>query len=135
MASVRIHYSSAFAFLQFPSSFGVWCYFCPSRVMPSDPDTVCKNGGQVSHRCLSFSPVYRFGDGHASIPDRSFIFVVLATLNDLSYQKRGNVSSLSFSPLSYFLDEYGSFSVRLIIMWLRPSCPTTCLPSASSPPS
>ena len=56
-----------------PFSFGVWCHFCPSRVMPSDPDTVCKNGAQVSHRCLSFSPAYRFGDGHASMPDRSFI--------------------------------------------------------------
>ena len=41
--------------------------------MPGDPDTVCKNGAQVSHRCLSFSPVYHFGDGHVSIPDRSFI--------------------------------------------------------------
>ena len=56
-----------------PFSFSVWCHFCPSRVMPSDPDTVCKNGAQASRRCLSFSPVYRFGDGHASIPDRSFI--------------------------------------------------------------
>ena len=26
-----------------PFSFGVWCHFCPSRVMPSDPNTVCKN--------------------------------------------------------------------------------------------
>ena len=25
-----------------PFSFGVWCHFYPSRVMPSDPDTVCK---------------------------------------------------------------------------------------------
>ena len=25
-----------------PFSFGVWCQVCPSRVMLSDPDTVCK---------------------------------------------------------------------------------------------
>ena len=31
-----------------PFSFGVWCHFYPSRVMPSDPDTVCKNGAHVS---------------------------------------------------------------------------------------
>ena len=68
-------------------------------------------------------------------PGSFFYFVVLATLNDLSYQERGNVSRLNFSPLSYFLDEYGSFSVRLIIMWLRPSCPTAWLPSTSRPPS
>ena len=41
--------------------------------MPSDPDTICKNGAPASRRCLSFSPAYRFGDGHAPIPDRSFI--------------------------------------------------------------
>ena len=63
--------------------------------MPSDPDTVCKNGAQVSRRCLSFSPVYRFGDGHVSIPDHSF--VVLATLNDLSYQERA-MSAASVFP-------------------------------------
>ena len=56
-----------------PFSFGVWCHFCPSRVMPSDPDTVCKNGTQELRRCLSVSPADCFGDGHASIPNRSFI--------------------------------------------------------------
>ena len=55
------------------SFFGVWCHFCPSRVMPSDPDTICKNGAQVPRRCPPFSPAYCFGDGHASIPNRSFI--------------------------------------------------------------
>ena len=68
--------------------------------MPSDPDTVCKNGAQVSRRCLSSSPVYRFGDGHVSIPDHSF--VVLATLNDLSYQERA-MSTASVFPAILFL--------------------------------
>ena len=78
-----------------PFSFGVWCHLCPSRVMPSDPDTVCKNGAQVSRRCLSLSPVYRFGDGHISVLDHSFI--VLTTLNDLSYQERA-MSAASVFP-------------------------------------
>ena len=83
-----------------PVPFGVWCQFCPSRVMPSDPDTVCKNGAQVSHGCLSFNPVYRFGDGHVSIPDHPF--VVLATKNDLSYQERV-MSAASVFPAILFL--------------------------------
>ena len=62
--------------------------------MPSDPDTVCKNGGQVSRRCLSSTPVYRFSDGHVSILDHSF--VVLATLNDLSYQERAMLAASIF---------------------------------------
>ena len=70
--------------------------------MPSDPDTVCKNGAQVSRRCLSFSPVYRFGDGYTSIPDRPFYFVMLATLNDLSYQERA-MSAASVFPAILFL--------------------------------
>ena len=68
--------------------------------MPSDPDTVCKNGAQVSRRCLSFSPVYHFDDGHVSIPDHSF--VVLATLNDLSYLERA-MSAASVFPAILFL--------------------------------
>ena len=86
-----------------PFSFGVWCHFCPSRVILSDPDTVCKNGAQVSRRFLSFSPVYRFGDGHASIPDRSFYFVVLVTLNDLSYQQKAMpaASVFPYNPISW----------------------------------
>ena len=82
-----------------PFSFGVWCHFCPSRVMPSDPDTVCKNGAQVSRRCLSSSPVYHFGDGHVSIPDHSF--VVLATHNDLSYQERAMSAALVFPDILF----------------------------------
>ena len=62
--------------------------------MPSDPDTVCKNGAQVSRQSLSFSPAYRFGDGHASILNCSFI---LATLNDLSYLERA-MSAASVFP-------------------------------------
>ena len=71
--------------------------------MPSDPDTVCKNSAQVSPRCLSFSPGYQFGDGHASIPDHSFVFVVLATLNDLSYQKMAMSAASVFprNPISW----------------------------------
>jgi len=71
--------------------------------MPSDPDTVCKNGVQVSCRCLSFSPVYRFGDGHASIPDRPFYIVMLETLNNLSPQKRALLAALVFPryPISW----------------------------------
>ena len=69
--------------------------------MPSDPDTVCGNSVQVSRRCLSFSPVYHFSDGHVSIPYRSF--VVLATLNDLSYQERAMSAALVFPryPISW----------------------------------
>ena len=80
-----------------PFSFGVWCHFCPSRVMPSDPDTVCKNGAQVSHRCLSFSPVYRFGDGHASILDRSFILSCWQPLMILVI-KKGQCQQPQFFP-------------------------------------
>ena len=107
-----------------PFSFGVWCRFCPSRVMPSDPDTVCKNGAQVSRRYLSFSPAYHFDDGHASIPNHSFLLSCWQSLMILVINK-GQCQQPPFSPLSYFLNEYGSFSVRLIIMWLRLSCPTT----------
>ena len=71
--------------------------------MPSDPDTICRNGAQVSRRCLSFSLAYRFGDRHASIPDRSFYLVVLATLNDLSYQKMAMSAASVFprNPISW----------------------------------
>ena len=65
--------------------------------MPSDPDTVCKNGVQLSHRCLSFSLAYRFGDRRVSILDHPFHPVVLATLNDLSYQERA-MSAASVFP-------------------------------------
>ena len=70
--------------------------------MPSDLATVYKNGAQVSRRCLSFSPVYRFGDGHASIPDRSS-FILLETLNDLSYQERAMSAASAFPcyPISW----------------------------------
>ena len=85
-----------------PFSFGVWCHFCPSRVMPSDPDTVCKNGAQVSRRCLSFSPVYRFGDGHASIPDRSFILSCWQPLMILVI-KKGQCQQPQFFPAILFL--------------------------------
>ena len=69
--------------------------------MPSDPDTVCKNGAQVSHRCPSFSLVYHFGDRHVSIPDH--FFVVLAALNDLSYQERAMSVASVFprNPISW----------------------------------
>ena len=85
-----------------PFSFGVWCHFCPSRVMPSDPDTVCKNGAQVSRRCLSFSPVYRFGDGHASIPDHSFILSCWQPLMILVI-KKGQCQQPQFFPAILFL--------------------------------
>ena len=69
--------------------------------MPSDPDIVCKNGAQLSRRYPPFSPAYRFGDGHASIRDHSF--VVLATLNDLSYQERAMLAASVFprNPISW----------------------------------
>ena len=82
-----LHFSSSF-------SSGVWCKFCPSRMMPSDPATIRGNGAQVSRRCLPFSPAYHFGDGHAPIPNPSFI---LATLNDLSYLERA-MSAASVFP-------------------------------------
>ena len=117
------------------SFFGVWRHFCPSRVMPSDPDTVCKNGAQVSCRCLSFSPTYHFGDGCASIPNRSFILSCCQPLMILVI-KKGQCQQPQFSPAILFLGRVQIlFSIRLIIMWLRPSCPTTGLSSASSPPS
>ena len=102
MASVWIHYSSTFAFLQFPFSFGVWCHFCPSRVMPRDPDTICKNGAQVSHRCLSFSPVYHFSDGHGPISDRSFISSCWQPLMILVI-KKGQCQQPQFFPTILFL--------------------------------
>ena len=85
-----------------PFSFGVWCHLCPSRVMSSDPDTVCKNGAQVSHRCLSFSPVYRFGDGHASIPDHSFLLSCWQPLMILVI-KKGQCHQPQFFPAILFL--------------------------------
>ena len=77
--------------------------------MPSDPDTICKNGAQVSHRYLSFSPAYHFGDGQASVPNRPFYFVVLTTLNDLSHHERAMSADSVFPRYPYFLDEYGYF--------------------------
>ena len=121
-----LHFSSFFSC----SFFGVWCHFCPSRVMPSDPDTVCKNGAQVSCRCLSFSPVYRFGDGHVSIPDRSFILSCWQPLMILVI-KKGQSQQPQFFPAILFLGRVRIFSVCLIIMWLRPSCPIAGLSSAS----
>ena len=70
--------------------------------MPSDPDTVCKNGAQVSRRCLSFSPVYRFGDGHASILDRSFILSCWQPLMILVI-KKGQCQQPQFFPAILFL--------------------------------
>ena len=91
-----------------PFSFGIWCHFCPSRVMPSDPDTVYKNGAQVSRRCLSFSLAYRFGERNPSIPDCSFILSCWQPLM-IWVIKKGQCQHPQFSPLSYFLDEYGYF--------------------------
>ena len=82
-----------------PFSFGVWCQFCPSRVTPSDSDTVCKNGAQVSRRIISFSPTFCFGGRHASIPDRPFYIVVLATLSGLSHQERAMPSDSVFPAI------------------------------------
>ena len=137
MASVRIHQNSAPAFpLDFFSFlfFSDWCHFCPSGVMPSDPDTVFRNGAQVSHRYPSFSPAYCFGDAHASIPDHVFLLSCWQPLMILVI-KKVQCQPTQFFSLSYFLDEYISFSVRLIKMWSRHSCPATCFPSTSSPPS
>ena len=63
--------------------------------MPSDPDTVFKNSAQVSHQYPSFSLAYRLSGRHASMSDRPFFLVVLATLNDLSHHKKGNASQVS----------------------------------------
>ena len=82
--------------------FSVWCHFCPSTVMPSDPDTVCKSGAQVSRRCVSSSPVYHFGDGHASIPDRSFILSCWQPLMILVI-KKGQCQQPQFFPAILFL--------------------------------
>ena len=70
--------------------------------MPSDLDTVCKNGAQVSHRCLSFSPTYHFGDGHASIPDRSFILSCWQPLMILVI-KKGQCQQPQLFPSILFL--------------------------------
>ena len=85
-----------------PFSFYVFCQFCPSRVMPSDPDTVCKNGSQVSCWCLSFSSVYRFGNGHASILDRSFILSCWQPLMILVI-KKGQCQQPQLFPAILFL--------------------------------
>ena len=91
-----------------PFSFGVWCHFCPSRVMPSDLDTICKTDAQVSHRCLSFSPAYHFGDGHASIPDRSFILSCWQPLMILVI-KKGQCQQPQFFPAILFLERVRIF--------------------------
>ena len=85
------HFSSSFF------SFGVWCQFCPSRVMPSDLDTVCKNGAHISHRCLSFSPTYHFSDGHVSISDHSFLLSCWQPLMILVI-KKGQCQQPQFFP-------------------------------------
>ena len=85
------------------SFFGVWRHFYPSRVMPRDPDTVCKNGAQVSRQFLSFSPVYHFGDGHASIPDRSFILSYWQPLMILVIKKGQCQQPQIFFPAILFL--------------------------------
>ena len=77
-----------------PFSFGVWCHFCPSRVMPSDRHCLQKWCSGIAPMSF-FQSRYRFGDGHVSIPDHCF--VVLATLNDLSYQERA-MSAASVCP-------------------------------------
>ena len=93
------------------SFFGVWCHFCPSRVMLSDPDTVCKNGAQVSRRYPPFSPAYRFGDGHASILNRSFILSCWRPLMILVI-KKGQCQQPQFFPAILFLGRVRIFFSR-----------------------
>ena len=64
-------------------------------MMPSVPDNVCRNVAQVSHQYLSFTQTYCFGDRHASIRDRAFHLVVLATLTYIRYQKRATLADLA----------------------------------------
>jgi hypothetical protein len=97
------------------SYFLVWCHLRPSGVMPrclvvSIP---CRIDAQVPHHYIFFSHPYRFGDRHVSIPDRAIPLAALATLTDLSYQKRAMPASLSFHrlpyPATHSLDKYGFF--------------------------
>ena len=70
-----------------------------------------QNGAQVSHWCLSFSPAYRFGDGHASIPDRSFILSCWQPLM-ISVIKKGQCQQSQFFLAILFLG--------LVRIFLRP---------------
>ena len=70
--------------------------------MPTDPDTVCKNGAQVSRRCLSFSPTYLFGDGHASVLNRSSILSCWQPFMILVINK-GQCQQPQFFPAILFL--------------------------------
>jgi hypothetical protein len=101
------------------SYFLVWCHLRPSGVMPrclvgSIP---CRIDAPVPHQYILFSHPYCFGDRHVSIPDLIIVpLATLATLTDLSYQKRAMPASLSFHRLSnpaiHSLDKYGFFCTR-----------------------
>jgi hypothetical protein len=92
----------------------VWYYLCPSRVMPRCLVLLItgKMDAPVPHQYILFSHPYSFGDRHVSIPDLAIVpLAMLATLTDLSYQKRAMPASLSFHQLSHpaihSLDKYG----------------------------
>ena len=70
--------------------------------MPSDPDTLCRNGAQVSRRYPPFSHAYRFGDVHASIPNRSLFFHDWQPLMILVI-KKGQCQQPQFFPAILFL--------------------------------
>ena len=84
------------------SFFGVWRHSCPSRVMPSDPDTICKNGAQVSRRIICFSPTFCFGGRHASTLDRAFLLSCWQPLMILVI-KKGQCQQPQLSPAILFL--------------------------------
>jgi hypothetical protein len=73
----------------------------------------CRIDAPVLHQSNLFSHPYRFDDRHVSIPNLAISLAALATLTDLSYQKRAMPASLSFHRLSHpaihSLDKYGFF--------------------------
>ena len=63
--------------LHFSSSFFFRCLvsFLSQQSDAKWPRHWLQSGAQASRRCLSFSHVYHFGDGHVSIPDLPFCHV------------------------------------------------------------
>src|SRR3990170_1812859 len=84
-----------------------------------------------------FRPPLLFFDRHVSIPNLAISLAALATLTDLSYQKRAMPASLSFHRLSnpaiHSLDKYGFFRTLDDDVVVTP-CSDPRSPSSSSPP-
>ena len=107
-------------------------------LVPSVLDTISRCYAHVSHWYLFATHPYYFGDRFASIPNRAFHPIPLATLTDLCYQTRAMPSSLAFPPLYCpFIPFFGTCTVPLhtldddVVVTL---CLATWSPSPSSPP-